>query len=59
MKKLIVILLLCFLLTGGLVAATYASYNGYGLVAAGGDPSARTGSLGGPIILGGGPGSGK
>lgn len=58
MKKTIAVLLIIVMLGGGLAAATYASYSGYGLVAAG-NPSARTGSLGGPIILGGGPGSGK
>lgn len=58
MRKLIAIMLIAVLLSGGLAAATYASYNGYGLVAAG-SPSARSGSMGGPIILGGGPGSGK
>lgn len=58
MRKIIVIMLIAVLLSGGLAAATYASYNGYGLIAAG-NPSARTGSMGGPIILGGGPGSGK
>lgn len=58
MRKFIAVLVIVVLLSGGLAAATYASYNGYGLVAAG-DPSARSGSLGGPIILGGGPGSGK
>jgi hypothetical protein len=59
MKNLVTILIVIIFLSGGLAAATYASYNGYGLVAAGTSPSARTGSLGGPIILGGGPGSGK
>jgi hypothetical protein len=58
MSRLIAVIIIIMLLSGGLAAATYASYNGYGLVAAG-NPSARTGSLGGPIILGGGPGSGK
>lgn len=58
MKTFITLLLVIILLTGGLLAASYASYNGYGIVATG-NPSARTGSLGGPIILGGGPGSGK
>lgn len=58
MKKTILIFIIVVVLAGGLAAATYASYHGYGLVAAG-NPSARAGSLGGPIILGGGPGSGK
>ena len=58
MRKMIAIILIAVLLSGGLAAATYDSYNGYGMIAAG-NPSARTGSMGGPIILGGGPGSGK
>lgn len=55
----IVILLIVVALLGGLFAmASNASYNGVGLISSG-DPNARSGSLLGPIIYGGGPGSGK
>lgn len=41
----------------GLVGSLYAGYSGVGMIQAGG-PSARVGSIGGPLIYGG-PGSGK
>ncbi|MCL4253088.1 MAG: hypothetical protein KJ043_04840 [Anaerolineae bacterium] len=41
-----------------LAATAYASYTGYGYVATG-EPSARSDSVNGVIIIGGGPGSGK
>lgn len=58
MVKAIIIVLVVVLLTGGLIGSVYAGYTGFGMVSAGG-PSARVGSVGGPIIIGGGPGSGK
>jgi hypothetical protein len=41
----------------GLVGSLYAGYAGVGMIQAGG-PSARVGSIGGPLLYGG-PGSGK
>lgn len=58
MKNAIIILLVVLILGGLLASAAYASYNGMGLVASG-NPNTRSGSLGMPIIIGGGPGSGK
>lgn len=42
----------------GLAGTAYASYTGFGMVASGA-PYARVGSIGGPAVQGGGPGSGK
>lgn len=58
MRNAIAIILLVVILSGLLGTAAYASYHGYGIIASG-NPNARSGSLGGPIIIGGGPGSGK
>lgn len=58
MGRIIVIILVVAMLGGGFVGAALASLNGYGLVASGA-PYARSGSIGGPVIMGGGPGSGK
>jgi hypothetical protein len=58
MGRIVVIVLVVVLLTGTLGAAAYASFSGFGLVASGA-PFARSGSIGGPVIMGGGPGSGK
>lgn len=58
MRNAIVIFVVIVLLTGLLASAAFAGQKGVGLVASG-NPSARSGSLGMPIILGGGPGSGK
>lgn len=59
MRRDFIIVVLTIIILGGLLAgAASASYNGYGIVASG-SPNARVGSLGGPIFIGGGPGSGK
>jgi len=58
MGRAIVIILVLVMLTGTFAGAAYASLNGFGLVASGA-PFARSGSIGGPVIMGGGPGSGK
>jgi hypothetical protein len=58
MNKAVIVILVIILLTGGLIGSVYAGYTGVGMVSAGG-PSARVGSIGGPVIIGGGPGSGK
>lgn len=58
MGKGIIVAIAVVLLLAGLAGATYASYAGFGLVSSGG-PSARVGSIFGPAIVGGGPGSGK
>jgi hypothetical protein len=58
MRRLVILAIVIAILSAGLAGATYAGYNGFGLVSGGG-PSARVGSIGGPVILGGGPGSGK
>jgi hypothetical protein len=59
MGRAILILVVILVLSGLLAMTAFASYSGAGLVAAGAQPSARSGSSGGVIILGGGPGSGK
>jgi hypothetical protein len=53
-----IITIVVVLLLLGLGASAYAGYAGLGMVQPGG-PSARVGSIGGPVIVGGGPGSGK
>jgi hypothetical protein len=53
-----VIAIIMFFLLGGFGATAYASYRGYGMLATGA-PWVRVGSIGGPNIVGGGPGSGK
>lgn len=58
MGRMVIIILIVLMLGGGFVGAALASINGYGLVASGA-PYARSGSIGGPVIMGGGPGSGK
>jgi hypothetical protein len=58
MGRMIAIILIVVILGGGFAGAAYASLNGFGLVASGA-PYARSGSIGGPVIMGGGPGSGK
>ncbi len=58
MRNAIVIFIVIVLLAGLLASASFASQKGVGLVASG-NPNSRSGSLGMPIILGGGPGSGK
>jgi hypothetical protein len=58
MNKTIIVIVLVVFLSVGLIGAVYAGYTGVGMVLAGG-PSARVGSIGGPLIVGGGPGSGK
>jgi hypothetical protein len=52
----IVVVLVLFSLT--LAGTAYASYTGFGMIASGA-PFARVGSIGGPAVQGGGPGSGK
>lgn len=58
MGRLIVIGLVAVILMGSFGGAAYAAVNGFGLVASGA-AFARSGSIGGPVIMGGGPGSGK
>jgi hypothetical protein len=58
MRNTIVIILVVVVLGGLFAATTYASYSGIGLIASG-PPSARIGSIFGPSVVGGGPGSGK
>jgi hypothetical protein len=58
MGRAIAIILVVVMLVGSFGGAAYASLNGFGLVASGA-PFARSGSIGGPVIMGGGPGSGK
>lgn len=58
MSKAVIVVLVVLLLTGGLIGSAYAGYMGMGMVSPGG-PSARVGSIGGPVVIGGGPGSGK
>lgn len=57
-RNAIIIGVVVIMLLGLLASASYASYNGVGIVASG-NPNSRSGSLGMPIIIGGGPGSGK
>lgn len=58
MGRILVIIFVVLILGSTFAGATYASMNGFGLVASGA-PFARSGSIGGPVIMGGGPGSGK
>jgi hypothetical protein len=58
MFKAAVVFLVVLILGVSLAGAYYAGYNGIGMISAGG-PSARVGSIGGPIINTGGTGSGK
>ncbi len=58
MSRLIVMGLVALMLTLGLGGVAYASYGGIGAVGVAG-ASARSGSLHGPSVLGGGPGHGK
>jgi hypothetical protein len=58
MGKTIVLIVVFAIFSLGLVGAAYAGYSGVGMVQTGG-PSARVGSIGGPLIVGGGPNSGK
>jgi len=57
MRYVLVIAVLLLLLLG-LAGTAYASYTGFGMVTSGA-PYARVGSIGGPAVQGGGPGSGK
>ncbi len=54
----IVAVVAVFVMLLGLAGTAYASYTGFGMVASGA-PYARVGSIGGPAVQGGGPGSGK
>jgi hypothetical protein len=58
MGKTIVLIIVFIIFSLGLVGAAYAGYAGMGMVQTGG-PSARVGSIGGPLVIGGGPNSGK
>ncbi len=58
MGRIVMIVLVVVVLVTSFGGAAYASLNGFGLVASGA-PFARSGSIGGPVIMGGGPGSGK
>lgn len=58
MGRIIAIILVVVILVGSFGGVAYASLSGFGLVASGA-PFARSGSIGGPVIMGGGPGSGK
>lgn len=54
----VLVIAVLLLLQLGLAGTAYASYTGFGMVASGA-PYARVGSIGGPAVQGGGPGSGK
>ncbi|MCU0499677.1 MAG: hypothetical protein MUF87_20185 [Anaerolineae bacterium] len=56
--KNVIIIAVFLILMAGLAGSVYAGYTGVGMIQTGG-PSARVGSIGGPLIIGGGPGSGK
>ena len=58
MMRTLITILLIGSLTFCMVGSAVASYNGWGLIAVGAS-SVRSGSVGGPGIVGGGPGSGK
>lgn len=58
MRRNIIIGIVFLVFTAGLIGSVYAGYMGIGMIQTGG-PSARVGSIGGPLIVGGGPGSGK
>jgi hypothetical protein len=58
MGRMVAIVLVVVILVSSFGGVAYASLNGFGLVASGA-PFARSGSIGGPVIMGGGPGSGK
>lgn len=58
MGRIVMVFVVIVVLAGLLATAAYAGYSGWGLVASG-DPSARTGSIYGVYIMGGGPGTGK
>ncbi len=59
MKKVVIIGITVLVLLFGLAGAAYASYVGFGQGAGFGNPSARSGSVHGPRVIGGGPGHGK
>lgn len=59
MRQIATILLVAFLLFGCFGMSAFASYTGQGLTSVGSSPSLRMGSLTGPSVFGGGPGSGK
>jgi hypothetical protein len=59
MRQAAVVLLVTLLLLSCFGMTAFASYTGQGLTSVGPSPSLRMGSLGGPGIFGGGPGSGK
>jgi uncharacterized protein HemY len=58
MSRNIITFVVIVLLAAGLFGSVYAGYAGYGMIQAGGS-SARVGSIGGPLVVGGGIGSGK
>ncbi len=58
MRNTIIVFVVIAILGLSLAGAAYASYSGMGLVTSG-TPSARSGSVGGVVVLGGGPSSGK
>ncbi|HUN08435.1 MAG TPA: hypothetical protein PLQ56_17650 [Aggregatilineales bacterium] len=58
MGKTVVLVVVFIIFSLALVSAAYAGYSGVGLIQTGG-PSARVGSIGGPLVIGGGPNSGK
>jgi hypothetical protein len=58
MGRIVVVIFVLVILGSSFAGAAYASLNGFGLIASGA-PFVRSGSIGGPVIMGGGPGSGK
>jgi hypothetical protein len=56
--RILIVVITFVVLLGGLGVASAASYQGFGLVSSGA-PWVRVGSIGGPSVVGGGPGSGK
>ncbi|MEO1663195.1 MAG: hypothetical protein AAFU54_01035 [Chloroflexota bacterium] len=58
MNKIVVAIISVIILSSLLGSAAFASYRGYGLSTANNQTSARSGSMGGIWIIGGGPGGG-
>ncbi|MCL4880296.1 MAG: hypothetical protein KJ064_26820 [Anaerolineae bacterium] len=59
MRQVAIVFLVTLLLLSCFGMTAFASYTGQGLTSVGPSPSLRMGSIGGPSIFGGGPGSGK
>ena len=58
MSRRVIIVIVVVLLMASFVGATYASFTSYGVIASGA-PFARSGSVGGVVVMDGGPGNGK